>query len=217
MTVLMLFVSLAYADVPLPDYDRTLARARWVQVDRLLQRGCSYDPQTEGIECSDEVQEAIDRARAFQEIVFEDAGLQYLIGLGYKYQGKDRRAKHAYRAALSLDPTLVEAWYDLGEILLAERDLDPAEEAFQKVAELLPSGERAWLGPWRLAEVAAHRGDAPAFEAELKKALERGFSFQTVTGLPNWKSFYADPTLRDSIDKLVTVYGTQDVLDSFAR
>lgn len=217
MSVLLLLVSLAHADVPLPDYDRTLARATWVEVDRLLQRGCGYDPQAGALVCSDEVHEAIDRARAFQEIVFEDAALQYLVGLGYKYQGKDGRAKRAYRAAIELDPTLVEAWYDLGEILLAEHQLDEAEQAFQKVAELLPSGDRSWLGLWRLAEVAAHRGDAAAFEERLKEALKRGFSFQTVAGLPNWKAFYADPALRDSIEKLVTVYGTRDVLESFAE
>lgn len=213
----MLLVSLAHADLPPPDYDRTLARATWVQVDRLLQRGCNYDPVSERVECSDEVQEAIDRARWFQRVVFEDAGLQYLVGLGYKYQGKDRRAKRAYREALALDANLPEAWYDLGEILLAERELDEAEQAFRRVAELIPSGERSWLGLWRLAEVAAHRGDAETFEEHLKEALRRGFSFQTVRGLPNWKAFYADPALRDSIEKLVTVYGTRDVLDSFAQ
>lgn len=217
MSVLLLLASLAHADVPLPDYDRALARAEWVRVDRLLQRGCSWDPSAEKIVCADEIHEAIARARAFQEIVLPDASLQYLVGLGYKYQGKDGRAKRAYRAALDLDPTLVEAWYDLGEILLAERDLDGAENAFRQVAGLLPTGDRAWLGLWRLAEVAAHRGDAATFEAQLKEALKRGFSFQTVRGLPNWKAFYADPALRDSIEKLVTVYGTRDVLESFAE
>jgi hypothetical protein len=73
---------------------------------------------------------------------------------------------------------------------------------------------RGWMGPWRLAEVAANQHDADAFEDQMREALRRGFSFKTIAGLPNWQRFYADPVLHDSIEKLVTVYGDAKILDS---
>jgi hypothetical protein len=48
----------------------------------------------------------------------------------------------------------------------------------------------------------------------MKQALARGFSFRQIEGLPPWKGFYADPVMRDSIEKLITVYGTPETLET---
>ena len=106
------------------------------------------------------------------------------------------------------------AWHDLGEILLQDSRFDEAAEAFAHVTELVDTGPKSWLGPWREAEVAAHQGRPEAFEKHMKLALQRGFSFRTIRGLPNWRQFYADPVMGPSVTKLVTVYGTPDILKS---
>jgi tetratricopeptide (TPR) repeat protein len=207
--------AVAFAALPLPDYGDELARARWYQLDRLLEQGCRYDPNALAMACDDGVTDQVrEGARAFEEHVAPDAGLAYLVGLSYKYEGNDDDAVAAYQRATRLDPAYDAAWYDLGETWLIAGELDRAAEAFEKVAELRTEGEAAWLGPWRRAEVAAHQHQAEVFETWMRKALERGFSFRQIAGLPNWKAFYADPALRDSVEKLITVYGTPEVLDS---
>ncbi len=205
----------ASAALPLPDYGAELARARWHQLDELLETGCRYDPQALAMACEDGVTERVrEGARAFEKAVVEDAGLAYMVGLAYKFEGNDRAAVTAYERAIRLDPTYDAAWYDLGETWLIQGELTQAAEAFERVAELRDSGEAGWLGPWRRAEVAAHLHDAEGFERWMRLALERGFSFRHIAGLPNWKAFYADPALHDSVVKLLTVYGTDEVLDS---
>ncbi len=213
--MLILALGLAHAEVPLPDYRRELARARWHQVNAVLEGGCEFVPHQGGVACSEGVtRRAREKADAFQSALFHDAGLQYLVGLSYRYDGEEPRAEQHYRAALELDPDYDAAWYDLGELYVASGRYDRAEEAFTRVAELVGEGPQGWLGPWRLAEVAAHQHDAEAFEAHVKVALARGFSFRQIAGLPNWKRFYADPALRDTLDKLLTVYSEPGVRDS---
>lgn len=214
--LLYLLITLVRAEMPPPDYDRVLARAAWVEVNRIIEESCTFDPMQRAFACTSDLDHAIQRAEAFQRQIFQDAGLAYLIGLAHKYAGRDDAAARAYREALKLEPDRAEAWYDLGEILLARQELEEAERAFTHVSELIDHGDKAWLGPWRLAEVAAHRGDPDTFERHIREALRRGFSFRTIMGLPNWRAFYANPALRDSIDKLVTVYGEPSVLDSLS-
>ncbi|MEM6925328.1 MAG: tetratricopeptide repeat protein [Myxococcota bacterium] len=206
--------AVAWADKPLPDLGPELARVEWRRLDAQLERGCQFAPLQGVVTCRDGVAEAvIGRVDAFSRVVVRDAGLEYLAGLAHRYDGQSSRARRRYEAAVALDPTYDAAWYDLGELHLIGGRLDLAEEAFGRVAELV-SGDKAWIGPWRLAEVAATRGDPEAFEAHIKQALEVGFSFRDIAGLPNWRAFYADPRLRDTLDKLLTVYSTPDVRDS---
>ena len=211
---LPLWLGLAHAAVPLPDYRRELARARWYEVNAVLEDACRYEPLQRAVACSERVEQAVEAAQAFQRHVFPDAGLTYLVALAERYQGEDRRAEASYRKALELDTEYDAAWHDLGELLLKRGDLDGAAEAFARVTALRTAGQNAWVGPWREAEVAAHRRDAPSFERHLKEALRRGFRFRTISGLPNWRAFYADPVLRTSITKLVTVYSDPSILET---
>lgn len=203
----------ASASMPLPDYRDALVQAAWYEVNGLIDAACVDRPVHLG--CHPEpLAEAIEKATAFQAQVTRDARLEYLVGLAHRSGGDDQAAERSFRAAVELDVDRADAWHDLGELMLAQGRYDEANTAFEHVARLVDDGPRAWLGPWRLAEVAAHRKDPDAFEAHMRRALERGFTFRTIRGLPAWKGFLADPTMRPSVEKLITVYGTPDVLDS---
>lgn len=208
----MIVLALAHAAPPLPSYRDELARVRWREVDALLTDGCGFDRFRGGIVCQPGTTDrAIAEVDAFQDALFHDGGLEYLAGLANKYAGNDREAARRYEAALALDPALTEAWYDLGEIRLVEARYDDARVAFEHVEQLGRNGKAPWVGPWRLAEVAAHQHDAAAFERYLEEALREGFSFGQIQGLPNWKGFYADPVIGPSLRKMLTVYGNPDI------
>jgi tetratricopeptide (TPR) repeat protein len=214
---LLLGVTVARAELPLPSYRDELAKERASLVNRMLDENCAWERLLSSMVCRPGVVEAaVEAVDAFERSLFRDASLEYLAGLAYRYADDDTRARRRYESALDLDPGLVEAWYDIGEIHLSAGRLDAAELAFTEVAKRMTTGDNAWLGEWRLAEVAAQRHDAAAFERHIVTALERGFTFRHVMGLPNWRGFYADPALRDTLDKLLTVYADPDVRDSLA-
>lgn len=209
----MWWVAVAVGSAPLPDYREELVQRTWHRVDSLIEAACSGP--LGATQCHPEpLEEAIQRARAFQEQVTPDARLEYLVGLAWLRLGEPVKGEAALRRALALDAARADAWHDLGELLISQGRFAEAREAFEHVARLVPDGSRSWLGPWRLAEVAAHVGDAQAFEAQMKIALSRGFSFRQIRGLPHWKGFAADPHIGPSVRKLVTVYGTPDILES---
>jgi tetratricopeptide (TPR) repeat protein len=207
-------LGVALAEVPLPDYRRDLARTRWYEANAALEHACKYEALQRAVVCSEGVDDAIALADSFQVQVFPDAGLTYLVALAQRYKGDNGAAERGFRTAAAMDPEYDAAWHDLGELLLLNGRLGEADAAFARVTALRPSGPNAWVGPWRQAEVAAHERDTAQFEAHLKEAIRRGFRFRTIAGLPNWKEFYADPLLRRSIDKLVTVYSEPSVLET---
>lgn len=214
---MILLLVAAWAERPFPDYDEELITATWNKLDSLIEAACQ-GPTGPGRLCSDEpLDEAIARGNAFQTQVVPDARITYMVGLAHLSKGEKAEAKRRFEQAVAMDPARIDAWHDLGEIALGEGDYDLAARAFTEVAERLATGPRSWLGPWRLAEVAAHRHDAAVFEREMLVALERGFSFRFVRGLPTWRGFLADPEIGPSVRKLLTVYGTPDVLESLER
>ena len=215
MITALLLAGVAPAEVPFPSYREELARQRAAEVNQMLERGCAWERLLASFVCAPGVVDAaVASVDAFQDTLFHDAGLEYLAGLAYRYADDDARALRRYKAALALDPESVEAWYDLGEIELSAGRLDRAEQAFTEVANRRTRGPNAWVGPWRLAEVAAFRHDPVAFEEHIETALERGFTFRQIAALPNWRTFYADPALRDTLDKMLTVYADPDVRES---
>ena len=151
------------------------------------------------------------QAKAFRTQVFDDARIAYLQGLAHRYAGEEGRARRLWTTATELDSDYRAAWYDLGELHLVEGRYEEAEQAFRRVADLAQDTPMPWLGHQRLAEVAALRHEPVAFEAHVKQALERGFSFRQVVDWPNWRSFAGDPALRDTLEKLLTVYATDEV------
>lgn len=210
----LLLVLAAWAERPFPAYDEVLITTTWEKMDALIEAACQ-GPGGGAVRCNPEpLAEAIQRGEAFQSQVTEDARITYLLGLAELSRGERQAARAHYLRSVALDETRIDAWHDLGELALEDGDLELAQRAFQAVADHLDRGPRAWLGPWRLAEVAAHRHQPDAFERNMLLALERGFSFRYVQGLPNWKAFLADPQVGPSVRKLLTVYATPEVLQS---
>lgn len=189
-----------WAETPLPDYPEVAARAAARQVDALVEQG--------------QYTEAIARATAWERGVRESAGLAWRIGRSHRFLDDPLTAERHLRRAVALDPTLAPAWGDLGDVYLAQGRFDEAAPCFERVTTLRPTGPGAAMGPRRLAEIAAWRGDPEAFEDHIREALKRGFTFREIAGLPNWQRFYADPGMRDAIGKMVTVYGDRAVLDT---
>lgn len=209
----MWLLPIAAAEMPLPDYEDLLVQRTWHEVNSLIEAACTGNPAT--LACNEEpLDEAIETATAFQKHVVRDARLEYLTGLAYLSKRDNVAGRRHLVAAVELDPERSDAWHDLGEVDLQGARYADAAVAFAHVTELVDAGSKAWLGPWREAEVAAHRQDPEAFERHMKLALRRGFSFRTIRGLPNWKGFLADPIIGPSVRKLVTVYATPEVLDS---
>jgi tetratricopeptide (TPR) repeat protein len=221
MTFALLLLALipsSQAEVPLPSYRDDLTLAAWHAINSQIENACDLPAGAISLVCSDPMlNKAIDEANNFQNSLFVDARLEYLIGLAHRYAGRTQLATGHFKQAILLDNTRQDAWYDLGEIYLAQGKYDEAQHAFQQVSDLVPTGRHSWIGPWRLGEVAAHRGDVEDFESHMREALRRGFSFNNVKGLTNWKNFYANPVLHDSIEKLITVYGNPAVLETLER
>jgi len=196
----LLFLSLSgpsYAEAPLPSYRQNILSEVWREINEMI--------------VQEHYEAALQRAKTFQRHVTEDAALTYLMGESYRQLGQTKKAEQAFRRSLQLEPTRQDAWYDLGEILLEQQRLDEAKTAFQRVSELVHEGPNAWIAPFRLAEIAAAQKQPEIFEEQLRKALSLGFSFQTVAGLPNWQGYYRDPVIHDSLNKLITVYGSVEI------
>lgn len=211
--VLLTLMALAWAEQPLPSFSEDRTIQTWLRLNAAIEQACMMDPRTGGHACDPEpLGRTINQARAWTTHVHKDARILYLIGLAHRLRQEPKLAVNAYQQALSIDPSRQDAWSDLGELRLAEADYEGAREAFEHVSELVDSGPHSWIGPYRLAEVAGFEQQPEAFERHIKQALRRGFSFQQVADLPAWRQFYADPVMRDTVAKLVTVYGTPDLL-----
>jgi tetratricopeptide (TPR) repeat protein len=217
--LLLLLHQLSFADMPLPTYEDWLARSKWHEVNATLEANCRYVPLEAAIVCEDlaAVDRLIGEVESFQRHVLRDAGLEYLVGLAWRYKGGNQRARGKFESAIALDPNYTAPWSDLGELYILSGDFSRADAAFAQVTRLENTGPKSWIGPWRQAEVAALLQDPQAFDAHMHEALARGFSFRQIEGLPNWKAFYADPVMRDAVEKLITVYGSREILDSLAR
>ncbi|NCG17891.1 MAG: hypothetical protein GWP91_02620 [Rhodobacterales bacterium] len=212
----LLLAAGAFAEMPLPDYERSLATAEWHALNNRIEANCEFVPVRGAVVCRnpDEVDVVITDAERWMSVVSEDAGIIYLVGLCWRYKGEDAKAQSHWERATRSDPDYRAPWYDLGEIYLANQSLDKARVAFEHVTRLSPDGPTAWIGPWRLAEVAAAQQRPDDFEAHMRTALQHGFTFERIQGTPNWKAYLADPVMHDSVQQLITVYGSQTVLDS---
>jgi tetratricopeptide (TPR) repeat protein len=75
------------------------------------------------------VTDRIERCRGRVEREPQSAEAHFNLGLAYTTRGLVDRAEREYRAALGIDPGLVEAWVNLGGTLLLKWDFAGAAEA----------------------------------------------------------------------------------------
>lgn len=215
----------ATAEIPLPSYRERLAVEAWYAVNGHITQAARIrsdidegdtpaERRTLDRQADDELRKAIQAADTFAAQVTPTSGLAYLTGLSWRLLRDDQKAEAAYRRSIELDPEgAVDAWYDLGEILLRRGDWAGADAAFERVSAGLTSGPESWRGPLRRADVAARKGDTVAFEVHVHEALRRGFRMDQVRTLDQWRDYYADERLRGTIEKLVQVYGSRDLID----
>lgn len=197
---MLLLIALAMAETPLPSFEDELSREVERRVEDLMTLGRAAD--------------ALETSRTFRTTVTDTAHLAYLEGLILNREGRLEEAESAYRRSIELDEGLAEAWYDLGELLLVRGAFEESGIALSRSTALYTRGSDAWRSPLREAEVAGHLRRPEDLEAHLRVALERGFSFRSIEGMPQWQQFYADPMLRDTVQKLVTVYGSPETLET---
>ena len=226
--IFLTMVTNAHAEVPLPSYREALATSAWYRVNELIEHAnhlaseeLSDVPLGSEVDLTPKVSqkylEALQLAEKFEAQVMETSGLAYLRGLTWRQMGDLKKSENHLRRSIKLDSTAPDAWYDLGEILFIQEQYAEARQCFEEVSLLLTTGPNAWRGPIRVAEVAGHQGDVASFEANIREALRRGFSLHQIGGQPQWKSFYADERLKDSVQKLVKVYGDPSILKSLAE
>ncbi len=185
----------ANAEVPPPNYRDVIAGAAQAEVARRA--------EADGMAAAEVF------ARNWSRQVAEDARVVYAVGLAWRLAGDDGKARSSLDRALKMDPLLVAARYDRGEVLLNVGDLPAAEVDFREVARLAPEH---WAGHFRLADLAGRRRDAAGFETHLVAALRCGFSMRSVVADPRWRGYLADAVLGPVLRKLVEVYQDESIL-----
>lgn len=214
MLALWLLAGALAGDVALPAYREAVVQRHWQQANQRIESACRTVIAGQTVCEPEPLRDALTQLTEVERHLTVDARLLYLAGLAHRSLGERALAERKFQQSTALDPDRQDAWHDLGELYLLDGRYPEALNAFGHVTRLVNTGTHAWLGPWRQAEAAAHLRDIDAFERHLRLALRRGFSFRMIEGLPNWQSFYADPVVRPSINKLVTAFGDPSTLET---
>ncbi len=116
-----------------------------------------------------EGRDRFERAKVVAERRPDSAAAQFNLGLAYSQRGLVDRAERAYRKALALNPDLVEAWVNLGGILLLKWDfrgcLAANEEAIRRRDDLV-------LAHHNLGQACLYLGDAEGLVRATRRVLE---------------------------------------------
>jgi tetratricopeptide (TPR) repeat protein len=78
----------------------------------------------------------MERCLAEVEAHPDQASAHYNLGLAYARSSRVKQAEEAYLKAIDLDPTMVEAWINLGGVRLMHWDFQGCLEATQKASRL---------------------------------------------------------------------------------
>ena len=92
---------------------------------------------------------------------------EFALGQAYDETKEPKKAIAAYRRAVDLDPSNLDAQRSLAQALLNDNDLDDALTAFQTISTSDPQDANAWL---RIAEIQRRQSNYDASIASLKKA-----------------------------------------------
>ncbi len=178
------------------DYRAELHRAAAARAEQMNQGGLYAD--------------ALAFAERWQRAVEPSSVVAYEAAYALNRMAKLDEALDAYSRCIELDPKNAAARYDRGELLLALGRPDEARADLHAAAELRPDH---WAAHFRLAELAGKDRDVIAFEEHLMAALRQGFDLRTLLADPTWVSWFRDPLLGPVLQKLVTVYGDERMLE----
>jgi len=92
---------------------------------------------------------------------------EFALGQAYDQTKDTKKAIAAYRRAVDLDPSNLDAERSLAQALLNDNDLNGALTAFQGISTADPQDANAWL---RIAEIQRRQGNYEASISSLKKA-----------------------------------------------
>lgn len=92
------------------------------------------------------LREAAPKIRIFYEKNNTDPKAWYWRAEVARREGKWGASVQYFSKAVSLDPTMVEAWVSMGQALLEHDRFNGADESFSRALEIETSNARAWLG-----------------------------------------------------------------------
>jgi tetratricopeptide (TPR) repeat protein len=112
------------------------------------------------------------RVERCQQQVQENPGsavAQFNLGLAYTRKGLVDRAEKAYREALEIDSDLVEAWVNLGGVLMLKWDFEGSMEANR---EALSRKEDLVLAHFNTGQACLYLGDADGVVHSCRRVIE---------------------------------------------
>jgi tetratricopeptide (TPR) repeat protein len=111
---------------------------------------------------------AVKRCEQLSQERPESAAAQFNLGLAYTRKGRAERAEKAYRKAVELDPDLVEAWVNLGGVLLLRWDFQGCLEANRQALE---RQEDLLLAHYNMGQACLYLGDGEGLVACSRRVL----------------------------------------------
>ncbi|MEC7984053.1 MAG: tetratricopeptide repeat protein [Myxococcota bacterium] len=154
---------------------------------------------------------AVSEGRDFLQNVVEHPNLYYEIALLYNKEGELNQAIAYYSKALEIRPKLTAALYDRAEIYLVQGKYELAYNDLIQAKDV-----KHWVVHLRLAEVAAYRRDIVAMERSLLRSLELGLDLRDLSSL-GWKKWAKDSSLQPSLQRIILLYGGQEIWNHLTR
>lgn len=122
----------------------------------------------------------------------------YALGMAHSDLKNFRESENAFRAALNLDETDGETWFDLGAVYLQKRDFEKAENAFQNAVKF--KSVSAFEAHNNLGVISALRHEFDAAEKHFETALKLSENrFETARKNLQFCKFYRRKNLSEEL------------------